>query len=732
MKNVRFVAAATTLLFVAACGQSGQQEGDPSTDPSTKGGGVQSDAVADSQITYPETRTVDQTDDYHGVEVKDPYRWLEQDVRESEAVADWVAAQNEVTSAYLAGLDHRSAIEEQLSRFWDYEKFTLPTRKGDFTFYRRNDGLQNQYVLYVEEDGREPRMLLDPNEWSQDGATALASYSVSPDGSKVAYAIQDGGSDWRTVKIVDTASGDIMEDTIEWIKFSGLDWAKDGSGFYYSRYPEPEQGEEFQSLNKNQAVYFHRLGDLQADDRLVYSRPDHPDHGFSAQVSSDGGTLVVTVWKGTDEKYEVVLIDLTDPSAEPLDLITGFHSDYSYIATAGGDHFFSTDDGALKGKIVAVPADRGPWREVVGEREAVLTSANIVGGQIVAEYMEDVKSVVRLFALDGAEAGGVDLPGVGSAYGFGGEPEDRITFYGYESFNQPDTIYRLDMETGEQSVYRQAQTPFDPADYVVEQVFYPSKDGTRIPMFITRRADLDMSTPKPTLLYGYGGFNVSLTPSFSVTRMSWIDMGGVYAVANLRGGGEYGKAWHNAGRLQNKQNVFDDFIAAGEYLIDEGVTAKDKLAIFGGSNGGLLVGAVVNQRPDLFAAAIPAVGVMDMLRFNKFTAGRFWVDDYGDPAQPQDFEALYAYSPYHNIETGRDYPAILITTADTDDRVVPGHSFKYAAALQAANIGNEPHLIRIETRAGHGSGKPTEKVIEEYADMWGFLAEHTGLEPKLD
>lgn len=712
-----FGAAALTL--AAACGGDGENPA--------------GEAEADrASLQYPETVTVEQIDNYHGTDVADPYRWLEDDVRESEAVAAWVASQNEVTDEYLSGLEHRDAIKAQLARFWDYEKFSLPTKKGDYTFFSRNDGLQNQFVLYVQQGDGEARMLLDPNGWSEDGATALAGYYPSPDGRLLAYMIQDGGSDWRTVKVIDVDSGADLGDTIDWVKFSGLDWAKDGSGFYYSRYPEPEEGEEFQSLNIDQAVYFHRLGNDQASDEKIYARPDQPEHGFAAEVSSTGDALVITVWKGTDAKYEVVTIDLTAPGAEPFTLVEGFHSDYSYIATANGKHYFFTDDNAPKGRVAAIPVERGQWEEIIAEQDGVLSSINIVGGRIVAEYMEDVKSVVRLYDLEGAAAGVVSLPGVGSAYGFGGEPGDEETFYGFESFNQPDTIYRLDMNTGEQTVFKQAKTAFNSGDYVVEQVFYESKDGTRVPMFITRRKDLDMSKPYPTLLYGYGGFNISLTPSFSITRLSWVDMGGVYAVANLRGGGEYGKAWHNAGRLQNKQNVFDDFIAAGEHLIERGVTTSDQLAIFGGSNGGLLVGAVVNQRPDLFAAGIPAVGVMDMLRFNQFTAGRFWVDDYGDPVNEEDFETLYAYSPYHNIQSGEDYPAILITTADTDDRVVPGHSFKYAAALQAADVGENPHLIRIETRAGHGSGKPTDKIIEEYADMWAFLVKHTGLEPRLE
>lgn len=723
MNNARILSGAAALFLVAACGGGDETGQDAPGDAA---------APLTGAIQYPETITVEQIDNYHGRDIADPYRWLEDDVRESEAVAEWVAAQNEVTFEYLNGLDHRSAIEAQLARFWDYEKFLLPVRRGDYTFYRRNDGLQNQYVLYVQKDDAEPRALLNPNDWSDDGATALGSFHPSPDGRLLAYMVQDGGSDWRTVKIIDVESGDALGDSIEWVKFSGLDWAKDGSGFYYSRYPEPQQGEAFQSLNVNQAVYFHGVGNDQSADALIYARPDQPEHGFATTVSSTGETLIITVWKGTDEKYEVVTIDLTNPDAEPLTLVEGFHSDYSYFATADGNHYFRTDGGAPKGRIIANPVARGQWIDIVPEADGVLTGANIVGGKIVAEYMEDVKSVVRLYGLDGANAGSVDLPGLGSVAGFGGEPEDTVTFYNFESFNQPDTIYRLDMTTGEQSIFRQPQTAFNPDDYLVEQVFYQSKDGTRVPMFITRRKDLDMSQPHPTLLYGYGGFNISLTPGFSITRLSWVDMGGVYAVANLRGGGEYGKAWHNGGRLQNKQNVFDDFIAAGEHLIGNGVTTSEKLAIFGGSNGGLLVGAVVNQRPDLFAAAIPAVGVMDMLRFNQFTAGRFWVDDYGDPANADDFEMLLSYSPYHNIRPGAHYPAVLITTADTDDRVVPGHSFKYAAALQAADVGDAPHLIRIETRAGHGSGKPTDKIIEEYADMWAFLARHTGLKPRLE
>jgi prolyl oligopeptidase len=685
-------------------------------------------------VAYPETKTIEQIDEFHGTKVRDPYRWLEADVREDAEVAAWVKAQNKVSFGYLKSLENRQAIEDRLRSLWDYEKFTLPAKRGDRYFFHRNNGLQNQYVLYVQDGDCEARVLLDPNGWSDDGATALGGYAPSPDGSLVAYLIQEGGSDWSTVKVVDVETGEVLPDAIDWVKFSGVSWAKDGSGFFYSRYPAPEESEEFQSLNTDQAVYFHRIGDDAKNDERIYARPEAPDHGFSAKVSSDGAQLVITVWLGTDQKYEVVLIDLENPDAAPVDLVTGFDHDYSYIATAGGRHFFSTDHDAPKGKIVSTPANLATghpvWIEVIAEQEGVLAGVNIVGGRLFANTMEDVKSAVRIFGLDGAPMGVVPLPGVGSVSGFGGEPDDTETFFSFGSFNQPDTLYRYDVSTGEQEIFKQPDAPMNPDDYVVRQVFYESKDGTRIPMFISHRKGLNPLKTAPTLLYGYGGFNVSLTPGFSVTRLAWMEMGGVFAVANIRGGGEYGKAWHDAGRLLNKQNVFDDFIAAGEYLIAEGITSKDQLAIQGGSNGGLLVGAVINQHPDLFAAALPAVGVMDMLRFHRFTAGRFWTDDYGDPADQKDFENLYAYSPYHNIQSGRDYPAILVTTADTDDRVVPGHSFKYAAALQAADIGDAPHIIRIEIRAGHGAGKPTDKVIEEYADMWAFIAEHTGLDLK--
>ena len=680
---------------------------------------------------YPETRTGDVVETIFGEEVADPYRWLENDVRTDKEVADWVASENAVTDAFLAKLPGRDTLKKRVTQLTDYERFGLPTEKSGHYFYTRNDGLQNQSVLYVRDglDG-EARVLIDPNEWSEDDATALGGYSITEDGSKLAYLIQDGGSDWRTVKVMDVATGDVLDDTVEWVKFSALDWAKDGSGFYYSRFPATGEGETFQALNKNHQVYFHRLGTEQNEDTLVYATESEPDLNHIAQVSNDGRWLVVTSSSGTDDRYRVTLIDLEDDSAQPRVIVPGFDNNYSYVGNIGDEFFFVTNDGAPLKKVVMtdISAAEPEWTTVIPESEQTLDGVSLVGGKLIASYLVDAKSKIEVFGLDGTPQGEVALPGIGSAGGFGGEPEETETFYSFSSYNRPSTIYRYDVSNGESTVWEQPEVSFNPDDFVVEQKFYTSKDGTRVPMFLVRsKAVAESGKAVPTLLYGYGGFNISLTPGFSPSRLAWIESGGAYAVANIRGGGEYGKEWHDAGRLNNKQNVFDDFIAAGEYLIDQGITPEDGLAIQGGSNGGLLIGAVTNQRPDLFAAGNAAVGVMDMLRFDQFTAGRYWVDDYGYPSKEADWKVLRAYSPYHNIRSGVDYPALLVTTADTDDRVVPGHSFKYTAALQAADLGDKPQLIRIETRAGHGSGKPTDKAIEEAADVLAFLAAFTGL-----
>ncbi len=687
--------------------------------------------VADETIDYPETPTVDHMDTYHGTEVKDPYRWLEDDVRESDRVKDWVESQNAVTFGYLGDIPEREQIAGRMRELWNYERFGRPLKEGGRYYYSYNNGLQNQDVIYVQDTlDAEPAVLIDPNEWSEDGTVALASYFPSPDGQHVAYLVQDGGSDWRIARVINVDSGELLDDELEWLKFTGLSWALDGSGFYYSRYPETSEEEKFQALNMNQAVYFHRLGTDQSEDSVVYKSPENPEWGYSAAVTDDGRHLVITVWKGTDDRYQIVHQDLTDPDAEPVMIIEGFDYDYTLIGSIGDELFFRTNRDATRNRLIAIDATNpapDAWREVIAEAEDVLDGASLVGGRIIADYMQDAQTVVKIFDLDGEQVGTVDLPGIGTAVGFGGKFDDPETFFSYTSFDTPTTVNRLDVESGEVTVFRKPDVAFEPDDYIVKQVFYTSKDGTRVPMFISHHKDVELDGTAPTMLYGYGGFNISLTPSFSVTRLAWMDMGGIYAVANLRGGGEYGKDWHKAGTRLNKQNVFDDFIAAGEYLVEQEYTTPARLAIFGGSNGGLLVGAVTNQRPDLFGAAIPAVGVMDMLRFQEFTAGRFWVDDYGSSENPEEFEALYAYSPYHNIREGVEYPAVLVTTADTDDRVVPGHSFKYAAKLQQAQGGAAPVLIRIETRAGHGAGTPTEMIIDDYADRWAFLLKNLGM-----
>lgn len=706
----RFVFLAT--LALAGCGKGAS---------STESTGIQ----------YPATDSIDHSDTYHGTVVADPYRWLEDDVRESDAVKQWVDRQNEVTFAYLEAIEEREPIRARLEELWNFERYGLPREEGGRYFYSYNDGLQNQSVIRTQatlED--EPQLLIDPNTWSDDGTIALASYFPSPDGKYFAYLVQDGGSDWRSAKVMDLDSGEVLDDELEWLKFTSLTWATDDSGFYYSRYPATETEAKFQSLNKNHSVYFHRIGDEQQDDVLVYTTPQYPEWGYGAQITDDGRYLVITVWKGTDDRYQIVYQDLHSEGAAPVMLIEGFDFDYTLAGSQGSELFFRTNNDAPRGRLIAIDVNHPEpdhWREIIPAAKDVLSEASLIGGRVIGEYMQDAWSLVRIYDTDGIHLNTVDLPGIGSASGFGGRADDPETFFRYESYATPSTINRLNVETGEVSVFKSAEVDFDSDEYLVEQVFYQSKDGTRVPMFISHRKDVVADGNRPTMLYGYGGFNISQTPRFSITRLAWMEMGGVYAVANLRGGGEYGEEWHKAGTKLDKQNVFDDFIAAAEYLISENYTNPEKLAIFGGSNGGLLVGAVTNQRPELFAAAIPAVGVMDMLRFHEFTAGRFWVDDYGSSADAEEFKALFAYSPYHNIKAGTKYPAVLITTADTDDRVVPGHSFKYAAAIQAAQEGDAPVLIRIETRAGHGAGIPTEKLIQSYADRWAFLVRNLGV-----
>jgi len=677
-------------------------------------------------IAYPPTRRDDVVEEMFGHPIADPWRWLEGDVRRDPRVAAWVAAQARLSDEYLAGLPGRDAIAARLTALWDYERVSLPRRRGGRYFHLRNAGLEAQPVLCVRERvDSVPRVLLDPKSWSADGATALGEWEPSHDGRRLAYAVQDGGSDWRTLYVADVASGEVADDVLHWVKFSGLAWAANGKGFFYSRFPEPKAGQEHQAANLDHAVYFHSLGADQASDLLVYATPDRPRLLHVAEISPDGRWLLISSVEGTEARTELTAIDLTAPKLAPKTLVRGLDNDWRLAGVSGDLFYFVTDLEAPRRRIVSIDvgSEMRRRREIVPQGADLLADAQLVGDKLLVTMLRDVASELRSYDLDGRLIGEVALPGVGTVAGIEGEGGDAEAFFAFTSYDRPTEIHRLDTATGETGLFARPPLSFDPQAFVVEQASCTSPDGTVIPIFLLRRRDV--AGPAPTMLYGYGGFEISLTPGFSPAALGWVAMGGVYAVANIRGGGEYGKAWHDGGRRAAKTNAFDDFVAAAEHLLATGVASA--LTIHGHSNGGLLVSAVTNRRPDLFAAALPSVGVHDMLRFHRFTAGRYWIDDYGDPGVEADFDVLAGYSPLLGIRDGVDYPAILIATADTDDRVVPAHSFKYAAALQAAEIGAKPHLIRIETRAGHGAGKPVDKQIAETADLWAFAAYWTGL-----
>lgn len=685
-----------------------------------------------SKSSYPETRRVDHFDVYHGERVHDPYRWLEADARESEDVQAWIDAQNKVTFSYLKSIPERPQIESRLTELWNYEKFGTPFKVGGRYYMSKNDGLQNQNVIYrFASLDEEPVVLFDPNTWSEDGTVALAGMAFTDDGKYVAYGVAEAGSDWRTWNIREIESGRDLDDRIRWVKFSGAEWTPDGRGFFYGRYDDPgDAGGEFLNVNKFQKLYYHRVGTDQSEDVLVYQRRDEPDWMFGAEVTEDGRYLIISVSKGTDDKSRLLIKDLHEPYGLPVDLIDSFEAAYNFIDNDGPVFYFRTTLNAPRARIIAIDLrqpEKTHWTELVAESEDVLRFAGSVGNMLVLNYLHDAITAVRLHDFSGRFIREVEFPGIGSAGGFGGKRSHSETFYSFSSFAVPPSIYHYDMITGESSLLIRAEVDFNPDNYITKQVKYRSKDGTVIPMFITHKKGITLDGNNPTLLYGYGGFNISLTPRFSVTRLAWMEMGGVFAQANMRGGGEYGEDWHKAGTKLQKQNVFDDFIAAAEWLINNDYTQPSKLAIQGGSNGGLLVGACMTQRPELFGACLPAVGVMDMLRFHKFTIGWAWTDDYGSSDNPEEFKALLAYSPYHNLTPGVNYPATMVTTADHDDRVVPGHSFKFAAALQYAQSGDAPSLIRIETRAGHGAGTPTSKRIEQAADAWAFLVDNLGM-----
>ena len=681
-------------------------------------------APAYRPVAYPATKKIDQQDNYHGTMVADPYRWLE-DANSAET-REWVESQNKLTQSVLGQIPGREAIRQRLTKLWNYERYSVPYQEGGRYFYSRNDGLQNQSVLYsMAKLGDTPRVLLDPNKLALDGTVALAGTAVSPDGKLLAYGTAASGSDWNEWKVRDIATGKDLSDHLKWVKFSSTSWTRDGKGFFYSRYDEPKEATKLADVNYFQKLYFHKIGTPQSADVLVFDRPDQKEWGFTGNVTDDGRYLVISSTQGTAHKNRVFFKDLAKPGSAVLALVEQFESAYSFIDNDGPVFYFTTDNKAPRQRVIAIDtrkAQAANWKTIVPESAQTLVSASRVNHQFIANYLADARSMIKVFDRNGRAVREVALPGIGSATGFNGKASERETFYSFTGFTSPTTIYRLDMKSGASTVLRRPTVDFDPSSYETRQQFFTSRDGTRVPMFIVSKKGLKQDGSNPTYLYGYGGFNISMTPGFSPANLAWMEMGGVYVMANLRGGGEYGEAWHEAGTKLHKQNVFDDFIGAAEWLIANKVTSPAKLAIGGGSNGGLLVGAAMTQRPELFGAAIPQVGVMDMLRFHKFTIGWAWASDYGSSDNPEQFKALVKYSPLHNLKSGSCYPATMITTADHDDRVVPAHSFKFAAAAQAAQAGAAPIIIRIDTKAGHGAGKPTTKQIDEVADRWGFLS----------
>jgi prolyl oligopeptidase len=680
---------------------------------------------AQNSFDYPKPKKGEQVDNYHGTQVNDPYRWMED--TESPDMQSWIAAENKITDAYFATIPEREKIKARLTELWNYERYSAPGKIGNRYIYSKNDGLQNQSVLYITDSINDPgRVLLDPNKLSADGTAALSGSSFSEDGKLWAYGVAIAGSDRTEWRVMNVETGEMLSDTLKPNRQGGVSWLNDNSGFYYSRFPDATAGKELKGASKFQKIYFHKLGTPQSEDYLVYERPDDGELFVGANVTEDGDWLVIRVAKGTERMNMVYVKNLTMEKSPIQALVADRTSSFDFVGNDGPVFYFETDKDAERGRLVSVDvtAKAPVWKEIVPQAAETLNNVQMINDQFVLSYLKDAYTQIKIVDKDGKFVRNVDLPGIGSAGGFGGKQKDTETFYSFSSYNAPPTIYRYDMKTGKSTLFRKAGVKFDGSQYEVKQVKFKSKDGTMVPMFLTYKKGTKLDGSNPTLLYGYGGFNISQTPGFSVARLPWLEMGGVYAVAAIRGGAEYGKAWWKGGSRLNKQNTFDDFIAAGEWLVANKYTQPSKLAIQGGSNGGLLVGAVLNQRPDLFGAALPAVGVMDMVRFTEFTVGAAWKSDYGDPKDAADFKALYAYSPLHNIKPGTKYPATLVTTADHDDRVFPAHSFKYAAALQEAQAGSAPVLIRIETKAGHGAGKPTSKIIQEQADLMGFLVKN--------
>jgi len=685
---------------------------------------------SEQKLNYPQTKKVDTTDTYFGVNVPDPYRWLENDT--SAEVKAWVEAQNKVTFDYLSKIPFRDKIKNRITTLFNYEKRTAPFKKGNMFFYYKNDGLQNQSVLYVTDDISKPgKILLDPNTFSADGTVALSSLAISPDGKTLAYAISKAGSDWNEIYFKEIESGKTLADTLHWVKFSGIAWYN--NGVYYSGYDKPEKGKELSQSNKFHKLFYHRIGNKQEQDVVVMEKTNEPYQNFFANNTGDDQVLCIYEEKaGTlGNALHIMNLSNTKPTIETL--VSTFEYQYSVIEHIGNFLYLKTNENANNNKIVRISLNNLKQIEtIIPESNDVINDVNILKDKIVVNYMHDAHSLLKVFDLQGKYLFDIELPCIGTVNSFNSKPNDEIAFFDFTSFNYPTTIFKYNIETKTTEVWFKPSIDFNENDYEVKQIFYESKDKTKIPMFIVHKKGLELNGKNPTLLYAYGGFNISLTPSFSTSRLVWLEQGGVLAIANLRGGGEYGEKWHLDGTKLKKQNVFDDFIAAAEYLIHQKYTSPEYLAIQGGSNGGLLIGAVINQRPELFNVALPAVGVMDMLRFHKFTIGWNWITDYGCSDNKEEFEALYKYSPLHNIKENVNYPAVLVTTADHDDRVVPAHSFKYIATLQEKYKGNNPVLIRIDTQAGHGGGKPTTKIIEEAADVYSFIFYNMKISPKFN
>jgi len=676
--------------------------------------------------SYPDTKKVSQTDDFFGTQVSDPYRWLEDD--QSMATKDWVQRENKVTNDYLAKIPFKNAIKKRLTELWNYEKYSAPFNEGIYTYFYKNDGLQNQSVLYRQKDNGTPEIFLDPNKFSKDGTTSLASIDFSKDGSHCAYQISEGGSDWTKVIILNALTKTQLDDTLIDVKFSGISW-KGNDGFYYSSYDKPKEGSQLSGKTEVHKLYYHKIGTPQSEDALIFGGDDMPRRYISGYVTEDQNFLVITAANATYGN-ELYIKNLTMSKAPVIPVVTGFENEQEIVYTHNEKLFIFTNRAAPNRKLIEVDASNPApenWKDVIPETKFPL-QITTCGKKIFAHYLKDAVSQVYQYDLHGSMEKEIEMPGLGTASGFSGKEEETVTYYTFTSYNYPATIFKYDIATGKSVLYKKPAIKFNPENYESKQVFYTSKDGTKIPMIITYKKGMLRNGKNATMLYGYGGFNISLSPTFSVSNLVFMENGGIYAVANLRGGGEYGDEWHNAGTKMHKQNVFDDFIAAAEYLIKENYTSKNYLAISGGSNGGLLVGACLTQRPDLYKVCFPAVGVLDMLRYHKFTAGAGWAYDYGTAEDSKEmFEYLYHYSPVHNVKQGTCYPATMVLTGDHDDRVVPAHSFKFAAALQAAQSCKNPMLIRIETKAGHGAGKPTSMLIDEQADKWSFLLYQMGL-----